>query len=57
MSLISLFASPDPTQTHSWILPETSEIIYGGISSTIVFALLVKFAFPLAKKALQGRTE
>jgi F-type H+-transporting ATPase subunit b len=57
MSLISLIAAADPTQTHSWILPETSEIIYGGISSTIVFLLLVKFAFPLAKKALQGRTE
>jgi len=57
MSLISLIAEADPTQTHSWILPETSEIIYGGISSTIVFLLLVKFAFPLAKKALQGRTE
>jgi len=57
MSLISLIAEADPTQTHSWILPETSEIIYGGISSTLVFLLLVKFAFPLAKKALQGRTE
>jgi F-type H+-transporting ATPase subunit b len=57
MSLISLIAEVDPTQTHSWLLPETSEIIYGGISSTIVFLLLVKFAFPLAKKALQGRTE
>lgn len=48
MSLISLIATPDPTQTHSWILPETSEIIYGGISSTIVFALLYKFALPLS---------
>lgn len=57
MRLISLIAEVDPTQTHSWIFPETSEIIYGGISSLLVFGLLGKFALPLAKKALQGRTE
>lgn len=57
MNWMSLIAEGDPTQTHSWILPETSEIIYGGISSILVFGLLFKFAFPLAKKALADRTE
>ena len=55
--LISLLASEDPTVTHNWLLPETAEIIYGGLSSIIVFGLLYKFAGPVAKKALAARTE
>ena len=38
------------------ILPETAEIIYGGLASLIVFALLYKYAFPAIKKALADRT-
>lgn len=38
------------------ILPETAEIIYGGIASLIVFGLLYKFALPALKKSLAART-
>lgn len=55
-SFISLLAAEDPTQTHHWLLPETAEIIYGGIASVIVVSLLVKFAGPIAKKSLADRT-
>jgi len=55
-NLVSLLAAEDPTQTHHWLLPETAEIIYGGIASVIVVSLLVKFAGPIAKKALADRT-
>ena len=53
----SLVAAEDPTVTHNWLLPETAEIIYGGLASILVFGLLYKFAGPLAKKALAARTE
>jgi F-type H+-transporting ATPase subunit b len=43
--------------THNWLLPEQSEIIYGTISSLIIFALLYKFAGPPIKKGLVARTE
>lgn len=43
--------------THSSILPETAEIIWGGIASIIIFALLIKFAGPAIKKAMAARTE
>lgn len=55
--VISLLASEDPTQTHSWILPETAEIIYGGLASVIVVGTLVKFAGPMIKKSFYSRTE
>lgn len=42
--------------THSWILPETAEIIYGGLASLLVFAALGKFALPMMKKSLADRT-
>lgn len=42
--------------THSWILPETAEIIYGGLASLIIFGALYKFALPMAKKAMADRT-
>lgn len=43
--------------THSPILPETPEIIWGGLASLIIFALLVKFAGPAIKKGMAARTE
>lgn len=43
--------------THSWLLPETAEIIWGGLASLIIFGALVKFAGPAIKKGLAGRTE
>jgi F-type H+-transporting ATPase subunit b len=57
MRLINLIAAEDPSQTHHWLLPETAEIIYGGIASLIIFAALYKFAMPAAKKGLAARTE
>ena len=49
------FDSKGPV-THNWILPETAEIIFGGIASLIIFALLAKFAGPQIKKGLAART-
>jgi F-type H+-transporting ATPase subunit b len=43
--------------THDPFLPETAEIIYGGIASLLIFALLWKFAWPQIKKGLTARTE
>lgn len=61
MSLISvLFASSEgaPTyETHHWLLPETAEIIYGGLASVLVIGALVKVAGPMIKKSLNARTE
>ncbi|MBM3827736.1 MAG: ATP synthase F0 subunit B [Actinobacteria bacterium] len=56
MSLLSLLAA-DPSETHHWLLPETAEIIYGGIASVLVIGGLVKFAGPMVKKSMAARTE
>ena len=42
--------------THSAWLPETAELIYGGLASLIIFAALAKFAWPVMKKSLDART-
>lgn len=47
----------DPAESAHWLLPELPEIIYGGISSLLIFAALWKFAVPQFKKALAARTE
>ena len=56
MRLLSLIAAEDPTQTHHWLLPETAEIIYGGLAFVIVASGLWKFALPEIKKALAARS-
>ncbi|MFM8648312.1 MAG: hypothetical protein ACKODY_00855 [Actinomycetota bacterium] len=56
MSRTSLLAA-DPAETHHWLLPETAEIIYGGIASVLIIAALVKFALPQFKKSLAARSE
>ena len=56
MKLSILFAA-DPAETHHWLLPETAEIIYGGIASVVIIGALVKFALPQFKKSLAARTE
>jgi len=48
----ALLASEDPTVTHHWLLPETAEIIYGGLASVIVVGALIKFAGPATRRAL-----
>lgn len=37
-------------------LPATAELIYGGLASLIIFAVLFKFAWPQIKKAMEART-
>jgi F-type H+-transporting ATPase subunit b len=37
-------------------LPETAEIVYGGLASVIVIGALVKFAGPSIKKSFNART-
>lgn len=56
MNYMTLFAV-DPAESPSWIWPELPEIIYGGISSLVIFGALYKFALPQFKKALAARTE
>ena len=55
MSLLSILAA-DPAETHHWLLPETAEIIYGGIASVLVIAALVKCAGPQITKFLNALT-
>ncbi len=43
--------------THSPWLPETAEIIYGGIASLLIFWALWKFGGPQIKKSMAARTE
>lgn len=47
----------DPARSIHWLLPADAELIYGTISSLIIFGLLWKFAGPAVKKAMAGRTE
>jgi len=42
--------------THSALLPDKSELIYGTIASLIIFAMLWKFAGPPIAKAMKART-
>jgi F-type H+-transporting ATPase subunit b len=56
-SMLSAILAADPSQSIHWLWPEKAEIIYGGISSILVFAALGKFALPMAKKSFGARTE
>jgi F-type H+-transporting ATPase subunit b len=42
--------------TSSALMPETAELIYGGLASLIIFFALYKFGWPQMKKALDART-
>ena len=54
--VVSVLASEDPFVSHHWLLPETAEIVYGGLASVIVIGALVKFAGPSIKKSFNART-
>lgn len=56
MQVIVASGEIDPAQSQNWLLPATSEIIYGGLASIIIFSLLYKFAGPALKKGLSDRT-
>ena len=43
--------------THHWLFPETAEIIYGGLASLIVFALLYKFGRKPIADGMKARTD
>ena len=43
--------------TNNWLIPERAELIYGGIASAIIIAVLVWKAGPAAQKAFRARTE
>ena len=43
--------------TTNWLIPEQAELIYGGIASAIIIAVLVWKAGPMARKAFRDRSE
>jgi F-type H+-transporting ATPase subunit b len=47
----------DCQEAPSPILPAPNELIWGGISFTVLLILLSKFAFPALKKGMEDRTE
>ena len=47
----------DPARSIHWLFPAQAELIYGTISSLIIFGLLWKFAGPAIKKAMAGRSD
>ena len=48
-------ALEDCKKAPSLITPAVPEMIWGGLAFLIVFALLVKFAFPALKKGVKAR--
>jgi F-type H+-transporting ATPase subunit b len=50
-------ALEDCKKAPSLITPAVSEMIWGGLAFLIVFALLVKFAFPALRKGVKAREE
>jgi len=47
----------DCQKSPSPILPATNELIWGGISFTLLLILMAKFAYPALKKGMEDRTE
>lgn len=46
----------DPARSIDWLFPAAAELIYGTLSSIIIFGLLWKFAGPAIKKGMSART-
>ena len=61
MNLLTVFAADghdiDPARSVHWLWPADAELIYGTISSLIIFGLLYKFAGPMVVKAFKARTD
>lgn len=57
MPIASVIAAEDPSQTHHWLWPEGYEILFGGLASLMIFALLVWKAGPLLKRGMAARTQ
>jgi F-type H+-transporting ATPase subunit b len=47
----------DDARSINWLLPADAELIYGTISSLLIFGALYKFAWPAIKKAMADRTQ
>jgi F-type H+-transporting ATPase subunit b len=63
LSMIFITAEGEPYRddngqivTHHWLWPEQAELIYGTVSSLVIFWLLWKFAGPPIRKGFTGRT-
>jgi F-type H+-transporting ATPase subunit b len=56
MSFLAFLATTDETQTPSKFWPEGYEMLFGIPASIIVFILLWKFAGPVVRKGMAGRT-
>lgn len=56
-TLIAADEPIDPARSIHWLFPVRAELLFGSISSIIVFAVLFKFGWPLFQKALADRTE
>ena len=56
-TLIAADEPIDPARSIHWLFPVRAELLFGSISSVIVFAVLYKFGWPLFKQALDARTE
>lgn len=62
MNLFAIIAAEggdpiDPARSIHWLFPADAELIYGTISSLLIFGALFKFAGPAVKKAMAARTE
>lgn len=47
----------DCHEAPSLILPENNEIIWGALSFLVLFAVMIKYAFPALQKGMADRTE
>lgn len=54
--ILGASADIDPARSPHWLWPEPAELIYGSISSIVVFAVIYKFAGPMIKKSFADRT-
>lgn len=62
MNLFTILAAEsgepiDDARSINWLLPADAELIYGTISSLLIFFALYKFAWPAIKKAMAERSE
>ncbi|MDJ0768807.1 MAG: hypothetical protein QNJ12_08435 [Ilumatobacter sp.] len=60
MSLAVIFGAEgkpiDDARSIDWLFPADAELIYGTISSVLIFAALWKFAWPAIRTAMADRT-
>mgnify|MGYP003136042341 CR=1 FL=1 len=62
MNLFTILAADsgepiDDARSINWLLPADAELIYGTLSSLLIFFALYKFAWPAIKKAMAERSE